>query len=271
YAQNFVVEPRLTIRYAVHPRLTLHAAGGVYHQPPQAQDLSAAFGNPRLSVSRALHMVAGAAYKPWDVLSVELTGFTTRSSELTMRNASDSPRRAEALASSGQGVSYGLQTLVRRELADHVFGWVAYTLMRSERKNTPESASRLFDYDQTHVLSTVLVWNPLPGFEVGGRFRLASGFPRTPVVNAYYDALRDRYQPQFGKQNSVRIPFFMQLDVRASQSFQLGDGKLDVYVELQNVTNRENAEELVYSPTFQTRSTIRSFPFLPVAGLSWTF
>jgi TonB family protein len=271
YAQTFVVEPRLTVRYAAHPRLALHAAGGVYHQPPQAQDLSAAFGNPRLSVSRALHLVAGAAYKPWDVLSVEVTGFATRSSELTMRNTSDSPRRAEALANSGEGLSYGLQTLVRRELADHVFGWVAYTIMRSERKNSPESASRLFDYDQTHVLSTVLVWNPLPGFEVGGRFRLASGFPRTPVVNAYYDALRDRYQPEFGRQNSVRIPFFMQLDLRASQSFKLGDGKVDVYVELQNVTNRKNAEELVYSPTFQTRSTIRSFPFLPVAGLSWTF
>jgi TonB family protein len=269
--QDFVLEPRLAIRWAALDRLTFHAATGIYHQPPQAQDLSASFGNPQLSPARSVHVVAGTAYKPWDVLSVELTGFLTMSDDLTMRNGSDAPRRAEALLASGEGKTYGLQTLIRRELANHVFGWVAYTVMRAERKNAPDAATRLFDFDQTHVLSTVLVWNPFTGFEVGGRFRLASGFPRTPVVDAYYDALRDRYQPVFGAQNSIRIPLFMQLDLRVSQAFKLGDTKLDVYVEVQNVTNRKNSEELVYSPTFQTRSSIRSFPILPVAGLAWTF
>jgi TonB family protein len=270
-SQDFVVEPRLALRWAALDRLAFHAATGLYHQPPQAQDLSASFGNPQLGISRSVHAVAGASYKPWDVLTVELTGFVTKSDDLTMRNGSDTPQRAEALVTSGEGRTYGLQTMVRRELANHVFGWVSYTIMRAERKNAPDLPWRLFDYDQTHVLSTVLVWNPFPGFEIGGRYRLASGFPRTAVVDAYYDGLRDRYQPEFGKQNGIRIPLFMQLDLRASQSFSLGDTKLDVYVEVQNVTNRKNSEELVYSPTFQSRGSIRSFPILPVAGLSWTF
>ena len=40
-----------------------------------------------------------------------------------------------------------------REVADHVFGWVAYTIMRSERRNDDASDWRLFDYDQTHILT----------------------------------------------------------------------------------------------------------------------
>jgi TonB family protein len=271
FTHNFVAEPRLSVRWSVVERLTLHAATGLYHQQPSPNDLSATFGNPALPVSRAVHVVGGAAVQAAEKVTIELTGFATFLDDLTMRNGQDSPRRAEALLATGKGRTIGVQTLIRRELANHVFGWVAYTLMRSERKNDKDSPWRLFDYDQTHVLSTVLVWSPLKGFEVGGRFRAATGFPRTKVVGTYYDARRDRYQPVFGKQNGIRIPVFLQLDVRVSQTFKLGDTELAAYFELQNVTNRANTEELVYSPDFTQRDKIRSLPILPVAGLQWTF
>jgi len=271
YAQDFVAEPRLAARWSVVERLTLHAATGIYHQQPAAQDLSATFGNPNLPVSRAVHVVGGAAVQAADKLTVELTGFATFLDDLTMRNGQDSPRIAEALVASGEGRTIGLQTLIRRDLANQVFGWVAYTLMRSQRKNDDESSWRLFDYDQTHVLSTVLVWAPFKGFELGSRFRAATGFPRTPVASTYYDGRRDRQQPVFGDQNSVRIPVFLQLDLRVSQAFKLGATELEAYFELQNVTNRDNTEDLVYSPDFSRRGKIQSLPLLPVAGLQWTF
>jgi len=271
FAQDFVAEPRLSVRWSVVERLTLHAATGLYHQQPSAQDLSATFGNPTLSVSRAMHFVTGAAIQAAQKLTVEVTGFATFLSDLTMRNGQDSPRRAEALLASGEGRTLGLQALVRRDLSDHVFGWVAYTIMRSQRKNDADESFRLFDYDQTHVLSTVLVWSPLKGFEVGSRFRLASGFPRTRVITTYYDSRRDREQPVFGDQNGTRIPLFMQLDLRVSQAFKLGSSELSAYLEVQNVSNRDNTEELVYSPDFATRGKIQSLPILPVAGLQWNF
>lgn len=271
YAQDFAVEPRLAIRYQAHDRFLVHAATGLYHQQPAVADLSAAFGNPQLGTSRAVHTVLGAQIKAMDKLSIELTGFATFMDDLTMRNAADAPRTAEALLTTGAGRTLGLQTLVRRDLSDHVFGWVAYTLMRSQRKNTDASPWRLFDFDQSHVLSTVLVWTPFKGFEVGGRFRLSSGYPRTAVDGTYYDGRRDRVQPVFGKQNGIRIPLFVQLDLRASQLFHVGDSELQVYLEVQNVTNRQNTEELVYSPDFTRRDGIKSLPILPVAGLSWTF
>ena len=77
--------------------------------------------------------------------------------------------------------------------------------------------------------------------------------------------------PVFGAQNELRIPLFVQLDLRASQTLALGDSELQVYLEVQNVTNRKNTEELVYSPDFSRRDGIQSLPILPVAGLQWTF
>ena len=127
------------------------------------------------------------------------------------------------------------------------------------------------DFDQTHVLSSVLVWTPLKGFELGGRFRLSSGYPRTRVVGSYYDARRDRAQPIFAEHNGTRIPLFVQFDVRVAQTIAIAETELQIYLEVQNVTNRINVEELVYSPDFARRGAIESLPILPVLGLSWTF
>ena len=271
YEQNFAVEPRLAVRLSAHERVSLHAATGLYHQQPAVADLSATFGNPTLRTSRAVHSVLGAHLQPMENLTVELTGFATVMSDLTMRNTADAPVTAEALLATGRGRTFGLQTLVRRELSDHVFGWVAYTLMHSQRKNASDTPWRLFDYDQTHVLTTVLVWTPFKGFEIGGRFRVSSGYPRTQVIGTYYDARRDRAQPVFGDQNSIRIPLFAQLDLRVSQRVSIADTELQVYLDVQNVTNRKNVEELVYSSDFTRRGGIRSLPILPIAGLSWNF
>jgi hypothetical protein len=143
--------------------------------------------------------------------------------------------------------------------------------MRSERQDAPGQAWRPFDFDQTHVLTALLSWSPGAGFEAGARFRYATGMPRTPVVDAYFDASRDRWQPLFGDRGSERLPDFVQLDLRVGQRIELGDTRLEVWLEVQNVTNQANAEEYVFSPDYTTRDTIRSLPILPAAGLRWTF
>ena len=83
---------------------------------------------------------------------------------------------------------------MRRSLGDGFSGWLAYTLQRSERDDGDGTGWRLFDFDQTHVLSALASWELGRGFELGARLRVASGYPRTPVVGAYYDARRDRYE-----------------------------------------------------------------------------
>ena len=42
--------------------------------------------------------------------------------------------------------------------------------------------------------------------------------------------------------------------------------KLLLFADVQNVTNRANAEEIVYSASFRERNTIRGLPIIAVVG-----
>ena len=72
------------------------------------------------------------------------------------------------------------------------------------------------------------------GWELGGRFRYTTGFPRTPVVGSFYDGRDDLYQPVFGAQSSTRIPAFYQLDARVEKAFTLRRYRFNAFIDVQN-------------------------------------
>jgi TonB family protein len=266
-----LIEPRLALVADVSPRVRFKVAYGRYHQAPASEDLSAVFGNPLLIASRADHFLAGASFRLTETLGVESTAFYSMSADLAARSPYASPLLAQALVQSGAGRAFGAQLLVRKELSSRLFGWLGYSIVRSERRDRSSSNYRLFDFDQTHVLTALASYELGWGFEVGARFRFATGLPRTPVTGAYYDARTDSYQPVFGRQSSTRIPPFAQLDLRASRRFRAGPLELEATLDVQNVTNRSNPEELVYSADYSQKSTITGLPVLPSLGLraSW--
>jgi TonB family protein len=269
-AEDFAIEPRLRASWAPTDSFELRAAAGLYHQEPAPEDLSAAFGNPTLGIARAWHALAGVTVKPIEQLSIEATGFATFSDELATRSPLESPRRAEALVQDGSGRAFGAQVLVRLDEIEGFSGWIAYTLSRAERRDREDAAWRLFDFDQTHVLTALLSWKSEFGLSLGARFRFATGMPRTPVTGAYYDAGRDRWQPVFGD-GAERLSEFVQVDLRVAQEFELSTTKLEISLDVQNATNAENAEELVYAPDYSRRDIIAGLPILPVLGVRWTF
>lgn len=59
--------------------------------------------------------------------------------------------------------------------------------------------------------------------------------------------------------------------MRLARTFALGKASLETYVDVQNVTNRANPEEIVYSLDYAQRRYITGLPLLPVAGarLTW--
>ncbi len=264
-------EPRVALVYDASSRVHAKIAYGRYHQLPQPEDLSPVFGNPLLTSARADHFLAGGRFVLAPSISVETTAFYTMSAGLAARSPSPSPPLAAALQQSGSGRSYGVQILVRKDLSANLFGWLSYTLSRSERQDVDGGRWRLFDYDQTHVLTALASYNIGKGFEAGARFRYATGFPRTPVVGAYFDARANAYEPLFGVQNTIRIPPFVSLDLRVSKRFDIGKTELEAYLEVQNVTNRQNPEEIVYTPDYKQQGYITGLPILPSLGLRFAW
>jgi TonB family protein len=263
--------PRLIATYRATKRLTLTAGGGIYGQPPDPLDMSAVFGNPTITVSRAMHASGGISYKLRPTLTLEMVGFYKRLWDLVARSEDPTPPIAQSLTQDEIGRTYGGQLLLRQELVHGFFGWITYSYIRSERKDHPDQNWRLFDFDQTHVLAVLASYQLGHGWEAGARFRYTTGFPRTPVVGAYYDAPNDQYDPIFGAHNSIRIPAFYQLDVRLERAFVFRREKLNIFLDVQNVTNRKNPEEIIYRYNYSQRAYITGFPTLAVLGARFEF
>jgi TonB family protein len=259
-------EPRISARLRVTPRLAILGAAGVYSQPPDPADLSAVFGSPKLGLATGDHASLGESLALTSGLSLEALAFYKWMRGLAVRDPSPTPQLAQVLLPEGIGRAYGVQFLLRQQPWHGLFGWVAYTISRSERRDTPGASWRLFDYDQPHAL-TVVASQALQAWTVGARFRVATGLPRTPVVGAFYDTKDDEYQPLFGPQNSIRLPAFWQLDLRVDRSFALGTGRrLLVYLEGLNITHHANGEESIYNVDYTRRGVVTGLPAVAVLG-----
>jgi hypothetical protein len=261
---------RLAIAHQSRPWLRENLAIGLYHQAPAPSDLSAVLGSPTLGLAHALHVVVGAEVDMGKSLTLQPSLFYRRMWNLVMRNPEPSPPLAQALVQDGVGRAFGAQVLLKVAPHPALSGWVAYTVSRSQRRHSFEASFRLFDQDQTHVL-TLAGQASFRGIVVGTRFRLATGMPRTPVVGSYLDGTTGQVQPIFGQQNSIRLPVFYSLDLRVERHFRRRSVVIAPYLEILNLTNHANVEELAYDESFTSRANITGLPILALAGVSVRF
>jgi TonB family protein len=261
-------EPRVTARYQIDKWVALKAAVGIYHQPPDPGSFLQAFGNPAALPQYGWHYVAGVEVEPTATLHVEATGFYKDLQNLVVRGENPGD---PVLVNQGQGRVYGGEFLIRQQLWKGLYGWVAYTVSRSERKDHPDDPWRVFQYDQTHILTLIASYKFGRGYQVGLRFRYVTGNPYTPVVGSYYDVNGDSYVPINGPIYSARLGSFNQLDVRFDKKWTFHRWALAIYVDIQNLYNASNPEGYAYNFDKTQRSSIAGLPFLPVFGIRGDF
>lgn len=265
---RFFWEPRLNARVALLPqRLWVTVGIGLYHQTPQGAELSPRFGNPHLLWEAGTTYVAGVETALPQGLHFEAQGFYKDLRELVVADAYGN------FTNDGVGRVYGGQLLLRQPSWHGLSGWVAYTLSRSERRDHPSEPWRVYQFDQTHILTLIASYKlPWGGLVAGVRFRYVTGNPTTPYVGGIRDANYQDYQALVGEQNSVRLPDFHQLDVRIDKTFTFNRWRLGLYLEVQNIYNRPNAESLVYGgrQLFQ-QGRVTGLPVFPNLGVRADF
>jgi outer membrane cobalamin receptor len=263
------LQPRLAARWALGSATTLKAGVGLYDQPPQPEESDEEFGNPDLPPERALHTSAGIEQRLLDGVDLDVTAFHKALDRLVVRNpASAYDPRAPPYVAEGEGRIYGVETLLRARLGERLSGWIAYTFQRSFREDGFGSPERPFDFDQPHLLTAVATWEFARAWSAGGRFRLVSGNPSTPVTGSIYDAASGTYVPTYGETNSERLPAFHQLDLRVDRTWTKRTWKLGLYLDVQNVYNRGNVEAYTYNYDLSERTQVTGLPILPILGLS---
>jgi hypothetical protein len=172
----------------------------------------------------------------------------------------------ENLNNDSIGRIWGGEFSARLQPGRRTTGFVSYTLSRSER-NDHGAGWRLFNWDQTNILTVAGTLRLGRGWDLGGTFRYTSGNPMTPVVDATYNANTDTYKPTYGGINSARNPAFHRLDLRVEKQWKVGGGNLATYLDLQNAYNHRSQEGQVYNYNFTQSKAIPGLPVIPSIGI----
>ncbi len=286
-ADGVDVSPRFSARWDIFKeprRTTLKGGLGVFTQTPQLFEAIPPLGTPGVATSRSIHYALGAEREVTREVEVSAEGFFKQFDRLVVGTPAPSGGSFE-YKNLGQGYAAGLEVLVKHKATSRLFGWIAYTLSRSVRRDAPGDPERLFESDQTHLLTVLGSYKLGGGWELGARFRLASGDLTTPQVcspgsegcdpskaNALFHSPTGGYTPlPASGAYSERLPPFHQLDVRVDKRWAMGDYELSAYLDLQNVYNNPNPSGIDYNYNFTTRHYGSGLPILPSIGLRGEF
>jgi TonB family protein len=119
---------------------------------------------------------------------------------------------------AARGRSYGVELMLRRRRFGRWYGWLAYTLSRSERQRSGHW--QMFDYDRAHILNAVGGLQLPRNWSLGLRVLVQTG---TPVAASAGAARTGRSRPQW------------RADVRVDKRAIWNDWMLDFYVDVINV------------------------------------
>jgi hypothetical protein len=217
-------DPRLTVRYKLLDRelpelrpgsddsaVWLKASAGIYHQPPRfvlpvpGLDLMPL----KYGLLRSYQTSLGAEIPLRERFELSVEGFFNYMDptifDLSINNASvvtsanpaviptsvvmqpmDLQQFIDRLTSAQTGRAYGLEFLLRRQSKTGVFGWISYTLSRSERYRGTEWVP--YDFDRSHLFNLVAGLPLRRNWDVGIRLTYQSGRPTTTTsgYNAAY-------------------------------------------------------------------------------------
>lgn len=263
------LDPRVVARWEIIPEVSVKAASGLFTQPPQVFQTIAQGGSPGLGPQRAWQNSVGVELDLPEDIDVEVNGFYShmydiaRFSQSIVAGADGNPQR-EFFRADQEGRAYGLELLVRRPVEQGFYGWLSYTLSRSERLN-PGGNWQPFGFDQTHVLNLAASY-AFDGWRFGASFQLATGRPTTTPINPVYDADGNGYDASF-VDTGARLPIYHQLNVRIDRDFDVDWMRGTVYLDVLNVYYGQNSEGTIYQYDYARSTPIPGLPILGTLGI----
>ena len=226
----FAFDPRLAAKWSVFPGGRLKGSVGLYHQPPQPFESYRRDDQPvDLDFERSLATSVGWEQDIGEAAQIEVEGFYKSLDQLVVSNPDFESLDDQFFTNEGVGRAYGVEIIARHAPIGRFFGWVSYTLSRSERQDHPGEDWYLFDLDQTHIFVATggyrLPWD----IEVSAKAEYVTGNPTTPYSLGVYDVDQDTYQPySTGAYNSERLPPYWALSGRIDKLFTFRAWQLDL-------------------------------------------
>ena len=248
------VDPRVTVRYKLADRqladtppdsddskIWLKGSLGIYHQPPRfvlplpgLDIMPLKYGLLRsyqsslgveVPLSERFQLTGEGFFNRMDPtifdLSVNEASIVNGTNSTLVPTMTVSPDEQQMfidrLTKPQLGRSYGLEVLLRRAAKSGIFGWVSYTLSRSERYR--DGAYVPYDFDRTHLINVVAGLPLRRNWDFGARLQYQSGKPETTTAGF----------------NTARTAGYVRIDVRVDKRAVYKNWLLDFYVDVTNI------------------------------------
>jgi len=275
---------RASLSQRLDPLSTLSVSGGRYYQSPSYIWLVANEDNRRLRAIETDMAVVGVDRTVAEDTRISLEGYFKRYDDypasrlrpyLVLANVGAgyggveegfAAFGLEPLESSGEGRAYGIELLVQKKLSETPYFGIASVSYGYSFFTPRDGVERPGAYDQRLIVNLsggYRLWND---WEIGMKFRFATGRPYTPV-GAEGDA-------SFGNQiveryNGVRLGPSHALDLRVDRRWSFARWNLIAYVDVQNVYNFKAEQVPRWNVRTQSPDTLGSqIGILPSIGVS---
>lgn len=283
-------EPTVTpssLRTTLDPRLRLVldlgatevlGALGSYSQAPAFRELVDAVG-PTLGFERSVTASLGANHELGDRGTLGLTVYRQQEWDLIVgrdelfrfdQTSLDPGRDFGDFANDGVGDGTGVEVF-GRWANDVRLLWGSLSVARAFRQTRPDTEVRPAESDQPVNLVLIASQSVSRRSRVGGRLRVASGPPLTPVLGGTYAVDLQEWLPLYGDPWSARAPVFYSLDLRFDHEIRGRRTQTELYAELQNVTNHRNVEIPAWTEDWSQFRPTYGLPIFPSFGVKVTF
>jgi hypothetical protein len=245
------------------------------------------WGEPSLGTTKAAHYVLGYEWQITDLLHLDLQGYINRQWDIPRffepADTADMPERAGSdlgliWIGDQRGRMRGMELMLRHDQGERFFGWLSYSLSRSERYDKHEERWVLYDSDETHNIQLLGSWRLPREWDAGFRLRYVTGKPTTPVLGKRYienhnvPAFRARFSPIMGPENVFHLDPFFQLDVRVDKKFVFDKWILSTYLDIQNISYfvYKSPELEVWDDFYDEKTTV-PMVIMPAIGVKAEF
>lgn len=269
----FSLDPRLSSKFAIQPDMRVKGSVGLYHQPPQPFQMYRSDDTPvQLRNEQCLSAALGWEQDIGQAAHAEVEGFYKQFSDLIVGNPEFRTLDDSFFVNDGVGRAYGVEVMLRHDPVGRFFGWISYTLSKSERRDGPDEDWYNYDYDQTHNLVGVAGYKLPFQMEASLRAQYTTGNPTTPYSLGVYDIDQDSYSGySTAPYNSERLPPYWSVSGRFDKVFTFKAWTLDLFVDLINAVHGTNPEFEIYNYDYTESAYISSLPFIPSPGFEAKF
>lgn len=246
------LSPRLSLAFHLSPKIDLTGSVGSYYKIPTYtslgyKDANGTFVNKSMKYIRSNHYVMGAQFLPNTALRFTLEGFYKKyknypvsianGTSLANQGADFGSIGSEALQSTGDGETVGLEFFVQQKLVKRLFYVLSYTFVRSSYSGT-DGKLIASSWDNQHLISTTLGYTFGKNWQLGLKYRFAGGTPYTPFDLA---ASQQNYAVigtgvlDYARINTERLNNFNQLDLRLDKKINFKKTSLGIFLDFQNI------------------------------------